>query len=315
MAGIATAITAPGMGSDWTIALPNFGDHGVPIDPTKTATQQPQPAFLPGTPPGDVTVEAGAMISTATGGKAMLFAPHVINAGTISANSGQVIMAAGEQVYLRPLSTYAVWTSPYRLPCPAVSRQLAIQPGQRECPSSLRCPEFDVAGNGAARRRCRLPCREYRRGLVDPWRHHLAGARHRPGGLIVCQYGPQQPGRLCAPASLVAGGVALFHRWRSAARKLESRHADSGESSVIMVEPDLSDISEIEGSSLATRYEPGRVELRGYDIRIKSGASVIALAGEINILASAQPTAPLEPTPATEELPTAAWFMSTTAHT
>ena len=46
MAGIATAITAPGMGSDWTIALPNFGDHGVPIDPTKTATQQPQPAFL-----------------------------------------------------------------------------------------------------------------------------------------------------------------------------------------------------------------------------------------------------------------------------
>src|SRR5262249_23928845 len=45
--------------------------------------------------------QAGAQISARSGGKAMLFAPIVSNAGHISAPDGQVIMAAGEQVYLK----------------------------------------------------------------------------------------------------------------------------------------------------------------------------------------------------------------------
>jgi hypothetical protein len=36
----------------------------------------------------------------ASGGKALVFAPHVVNSGRISAVDGQVIMGAGEQVYL-----------------------------------------------------------------------------------------------------------------------------------------------------------------------------------------------------------------------
>src|SRR5262249_17311631 len=70
--------------------------------PTNQSIDNPGqvPGAIIGAPPGDVTVEAGAQIAMASGGKAMLFAPHVINSGQITAPDGQVIMAAGEQVYL-----------------------------------------------------------------------------------------------------------------------------------------------------------------------------------------------------------------------
>ena len=84
------------------------------------------------------------------------------------------------------------------------------------------------------------------------------------------------------------GSEASTSSWRAGVLTL-------GKDSVILVEPDLSDTSEIEQSSLSTRYEPGRVELRGYDINVKSGASVVVPAGSISIVASAQPLAPLEP--------------------
>ncbi|MEQ1854297.1 MAG: hypothetical protein ABMA01_22230, partial [Chthoniobacteraceae bacterium] len=67
------------------------------------------PAFNPGPPPaatgryGDVTVQAGARLSTpasgdGNGGRVMLAGANVHNAGTISTPSGQTILAAGLQV-------------------------------------------------------------------------------------------------------------------------------------------------------------------------------------------------------------------------
>lgn len=49
---------------------------------------------------GFVRVEAGASISVREGGSLMLFAPRVLNEGTLSAPGGQVAMAAGQKVYL-----------------------------------------------------------------------------------------------------------------------------------------------------------------------------------------------------------------------
>ncbi|MEG1056082.1 MAG: filamentous hemagglutinin N-terminal domain-containing protein, partial [Janthinobacterium sp.] len=48
--------------------------------------------FDPGTAPGELRVEAGARIDAEHGGKIMLFAPKVRNAGFISAPDGQVIL-------------------------------------------------------------------------------------------------------------------------------------------------------------------------------------------------------------------------------
>src|SRR5262249_35727121 len=80
---------------------PQFGEYNPRLAiTTKPSTDPSQPErFTPDGVPGDVTVQAGAQISARGGGKAMLFAPIVSNAGHISAPDGQIIMAAGEQVY------------------------------------------------------------------------------------------------------------------------------------------------------------------------------------------------------------------------
>jgi len=46
-----------------------------------------------------ITVEAGATL-TATGGRAMLLGQNVVNAGTIQATDGEVVLAAGEEIFL-----------------------------------------------------------------------------------------------------------------------------------------------------------------------------------------------------------------------
>ncbi|WP_287854667.1 filamentous hemagglutinin N-terminal domain-containing protein, partial [Burkholderia sp.] len=59
-------------------------------------------------PPGDVTIEQGASITTHTNGTAsdggfvLVAAPNVTNAGSIAATSGQVVLAAGVGVSLLP---------------------------------------------------------------------------------------------------------------------------------------------------------------------------------------------------------------------
>ncbi|MBU3737147.1 MAG: filamentous hemagglutinin N-terminal domain-containing protein, partial [Methylobacterium sp.] len=49
---------------------------------------------------GFVRVESGATITAATGGRVMLLAPSVENAGLINTPEGQTILAAGQKVYL-----------------------------------------------------------------------------------------------------------------------------------------------------------------------------------------------------------------------
>lgn len=53
---------------------------------------------------GFVTVESGAQLTTANGGKVLLFAPTVTNNGVITTSEGQTILAAGKKVYLQASS-------------------------------------------------------------------------------------------------------------------------------------------------------------------------------------------------------------------
>ena len=65
--------------------------------PAFTSFNDAQGNILPG---GKIVVEQGASIEAKTGGKIMLFAPEVSNAGTIKTPDGQAILAAGQNVYL-----------------------------------------------------------------------------------------------------------------------------------------------------------------------------------------------------------------------
>jgi filamentous hemagglutinin family protein len=50
---------------------------------------------------GTVAVEAGAQLTATDGGRLLLAAPTVLNGGTLKADNGQVILAAGQKVYLQ----------------------------------------------------------------------------------------------------------------------------------------------------------------------------------------------------------------------
>ena len=67
----------------------------------------PLAALTPDGRSGDITVQAGAQLSSPTtaehaGGRIALFGPNVTNAGTIATPDGQTILAAGQQIGLAP---------------------------------------------------------------------------------------------------------------------------------------------------------------------------------------------------------------------
>jgi filamentous hemagglutinin family protein len=51
-----------------------------------------------------ITVQAGAQLTAADGGRLLLAAPNVTNAGTMSAPDGQIVLAAGQNLYLQASS-------------------------------------------------------------------------------------------------------------------------------------------------------------------------------------------------------------------
>lgn len=86
------------------------------------------PQFAPfsgATVAGFVRVEAGATLTTGSGGSVMLFAPTVENNGLIHTPDGQILLAAGSKVYLAPsgMPICAVCWWPWTTRVPARRRQ------------------------------------------------------------------------------------------------------------------------------------------------------------------------------------------------
>ncbi|WP_082646490.1 filamentous haemagglutinin family protein [Bradyrhizobium valentinum] len=312
LAGINTSIVVSN-GLAGYMHLPQFGDYNPNLpDTTKSADPanpvgQPAP-FMPASAPGDVTVKAGAEIAAASGGKVMLFAPKVINSGQVSAQDGQVIMAAGEQIYLRT----SISTQP---DVPAAVRGLDVAvTGQmpwlfnydhlRGALSGLPLndpnnpPLYSESPYGLSLREIILPLMEARAAAVgyQVVNNGIVEANH--GNITVMARGIVQNGLLSASTALNNrdGSIRLlaysngmlassgstdpaFLYWQTG-----SLHLMPG--SVTSAMPDLSDASEIELSALSTRYKPGRVELRGNLIDIQSQANVIVPAGTISVVAS-----------------------------
>ncbi len=250
----------------------------------------------------DVRVEGGARITTASGGKAMLFAPHVVNSGQILAPDGQVIMAAGEQIYLRT-------SARPELPLPTQSTFRGLDVGgvvanacgclSMRVKRRLRSDAFsdrrkeNYSSRDEAARRLPLAIACVNNGIVqadhgnitlDRPRYH---AEWRVAG-VDC---PQQPATARSGLQGFSQGMGCQFelvlrsvRWNFVV--LEDWHGDIGAGSVTAAMPDLSDTSEIELTSTGTRYRPGRVELRGNLINIEREANVIVPAGTISVVAS-----------------------------
>ncbi|MDM0148335.1 filamentous haemagglutinin family protein [Variovorax sp. J2P1-31] len=257
--------------------------------------------FVPGALPGAVQVLAGARLEAASGGKVMLFAPKVSNAGRISAPDGQVILAAGENVYLNesratdrdPLRGLDVavsaaqgwafaWThlynalttgtSPYN---PAFTEALkaVVLKEMAERASSVG---YDVTNSGIV---------QAERGNItmqamDVHQNGVALAttalNNRNGSVLLRAWG------LGTHAWQNSDTNDVLLNWAAGTLTL-------GEGSVTRVGFDAGDTSEIETTALATRYQPGWISLYGQLIDFRPQAGVIAPAGTVKVESAVNP--------------------------
>lgn len=292
------------------VAKPTFGYLGqqqpVSYLPLNSPDQAPPVAI--GAAPGNIDVQAGAVINTAVGGKAMLFAPKVVNSGQISAPGGQVLMAAGEQIYLytdhtgvRGLDVVASspmrWMFDYYSIVDLLKGPVPpLNPGDPggsfyEGLRNIVFPEM-------AARAASVGYSVVNNGIVETERGNITIVGReivQNGGLFATTRLNNQDGSIRLRAweqGMVAYGSSIegapLKSWSPGTLIL-------GPGSATMVTPDLSDVEQIEQSSLATRYQPGRVELRGKLIDIEAGASVIVPAGTISIVASTSTLSGEEP--------------------
>lgn len=285
-----------------SIAKPQFGylgqqspDQFIPLtDPNQVA------GAVIGAAPGDVRVEAGAQITMASGGKAMLFAPHVINAGTINAPDGQVIMAAGEQVYLLTsvttrgldvaVSAPMRWVFDYYHMATAAGLGNWVPYDPNDPTPSYTGDLINIVFPEMATRAASVGYSVVNNGIV----------RADHGNITLMSRNIVQNGALQASTALNnRDGSIRLQAWGEGMMSYGSSMPDGsplqywstgrlvlGSDSVTTAMPDLSDTSDIELSSLATRYRAGRVELRGNFIDIEAQANVIVPAGTISIVAS-----------------------------
>ncbi|MBB5048281.1 filamentous hemagglutinin family protein [Rhodopseudomonas rhenobacensis] len=286
MAGINKPLSIPDIYSSGADnSIPTFGDA-----PTSTTLTDAPVAYA--TPPGDVVVRAGALIESQVGGKAMLFAPHVVNAGTIWTPGGQAILAAGENVWLadplitdqsstlRGLDVAASSPTGFLLQYYALSGEVM---GWNKNP---------VMANVLAAMDARAASVGYsvtNTGVVEAARGNIsvvAREINQNGALIASTALNNQDGSIILHAYSqgffgYGDGQRMFS-WSSGTVNL-------GSASATVVGPDLTDTSSIEQTNIATRYRAGSVDLRGELIDIEAGATVVVPSGTITAVASSLP--------------------------
>ncbi|QNK65733.1 filamentous haemagglutinin family protein [Variovorax sp. PAMC26660] len=257
--------------------------------------------FVPGAAPGAVQVQAGAQLRTTPGGKLMLFAPKVSNAGALFAPDGQVILAAGENIYLnaakgndtngvRGLDVAAsavpgwafAWThlenalrdgtDPYT---PAYTEALAkiVLP---EMTARAAAVGYDVTNSGivlSERGNVTLQARDiHQDGVVAS----TTALGNRNGSILLRAWGQG------THAYQNSDTHDVLLSWQAGTLTL-------GKGSVTQVLPDVTDTSEIETTALATRYRPGWIGLYGQLIEARPGAGVLVPSGSINIESAVNP--------------------------
>ena len=295
MAGINKPLPLQGnLGDNGAIIMPQFGYLGQ-RQPNSNLIDHPSqvPGVVIGDAPGDVRVEAGGQITAAGGGKVMLFAPKVFNSGHISAPDGQVIMAAGEQVWLTSSATVrgldvAVsapmrWMFAYTQLMGAVGRigvfdQFTISLRDvilPEMKARAAAVGYTVVNDGVV---------EADRGNITVMARDIVqnGAllamtalNNREGSIRLRAW---DQGMACSTSSYCELGALKY--WSTGTLTLAP-------GSVTATMPDLSDASEIEKAALEKRYKPGQIDLQAAFINIESEANVVAPAGTINLVGRA----------------------------
>ena len=271
--------------------MPVFGDH------TTSTTSKVNDAWTPTEEaPAGVTVLEGAQLTAASGGKLLLFGTQVDNAGTLTAPDGQIIMAAGEQVWLtedydgiRGLEVAVSGPMPFLLRYYNVFGLMGW--------NSYDYSMMNYLKNTA------LPWMEQRAIDLD---YHVANngiITSERGNVILQSRNVEQNGAILVTTALGNRDGSIYLRaWGqggvfSAPNYFNDEETANwsagtvtlGTNSVTAALPDFTDTSEIEVADLATRYDPGSIHIYGKLINLESDSLVVAPAGIVEIVAAAVP--------------------------
>ena len=217
-----------------------------------------------------VLVDAGARITTSSGGRVFLFANNVVqNAGTITAPGGQAVLAAGDQVYLNVPTNEPMYASEVNSAIPAVNG-LLVEVG---------------AGNGSVA--------NVQGGIINT----------PTGNTTLVGMAVNQSGRINATTSVTQdGSVFLLARGGaqgklSEAGSLVLKEATAGgaltlgQGSVVDIEADTTvDAKGNQATSNAnSSFTPSLVQLSGKTIALQAGATIVAHGGVVDARAETVP--------------------------
>lgn len=231
-------------------------------------TDKNAPAFGDGDPAsGFVKVEQGATLTAYAGGKIMLLAPQVENAGTLAAPDGQVVLAAGSRVYLASSEDNAM-------------RGLWVEVDNPDVASVATDASGLPTGAGVA---------------LNSATGQITTDR---GNTTMIGLAVNQMGRISAKTAVAANGsIRLLARDTTVTSDPNSTRTNSatragkvtlGSTSVTETLPDTADTAT---SVDAQTFNPSQVEVMGSTIEMKSGAAVVAPGGKVTLTAGENPTA------------------------
>lgn len=214
---------------------------------------------------GNVVVQRGASITTPSGGQVFMFAPRIVNEGTIRTPDGQTILAAGNSVFLLASDDPSL-------------RGLFVEVGVggevtngATANASAARPE-DLVGQIIAER-----------GNVT-----LAGVAVNQHGRVTATTSVQSNGSIRLQAR--DGGSAEASSGVGSSVSLRAEHGGSlvlGPGSRTEVSLDTSDT---QTAVDVTEQRPSQVLLSGHQIQMLDRSSIVAPAGEVSITAQANPS-------------------------
>ncbi|MDE1997986.1 MAG: filamentous hemagglutinin N-terminal domain-containing protein, partial [Burkholderiales bacterium] len=218
-------------------------------------------------PTGFITVERGAEIKALAGGDVIMVAPKVYNEGTIETPKGQTVLAAGQKVYL------------YNSVDPAQRGLVVAVDAFANSSNDVNTVENAAALDNKASTNISNYIKA-EQGEVN-----LVGMTVRQNGVITATTAVKgQNGAIYLQGMKTtrtdnpANQTALVFR-----RGQDMGTVELGENSVTQVLPETDSTATQKD---AETYYRSKVDIRGQDVRIRSGALVKANSGNINVLAA-----------------------------
>jgi len=210
---------------------------------------------------GAITVQAGSQLTSADSGRLLLAAPTVTNSGSLSSPDGQIVLAAGQNVYL-----------------------------QASADTSLRGLIVEVdGGTGAAQQ------------LTAPTVSNMAGGQLTAarGNITLVGLAVNQDGRISATTSVSANGSVTLEAADGFVPAAAGSNGNFvpisastggtltiGPDSIIDVLPEYSDTST---AVSATVQLQSQIALTGQQV-LMQGGTIDAPSGRLNVLASSNPS-------------------------